>query len=219
MELQDHSQTHGQVGTARETQSASAQKPRRKAIIAAVAEVFDVPAGEMVAKGRRSMAVAFARYAAMMLIKEIWGISKTRIGQDLGGLDHSSIFSGLRKGYRLAQSDPDFAVKVDAARALVFSRPTEPPPASFLVRVATSEPRAGENPPAVKFEASTAASRPYRFPRTVADAAATAARMAAKAKPSVGDVEWWAVNDRRFRAAMASAHPELVRASSEGVAA
>ena len=147
MEIQAHSESQSRGAATRETQSVSAQKPRRRAIIMAVAKVFDVPVCELLAKGRRSMSVAFARYAAMMLIKEIWGIPKARIGQDLGGLDHSSIFSGLRKGYRLAETDRDFAAKVEAARVLAHSCPTVASPASFLGRVATPGPISDVTPP------------------------------------------------------------------------
>lgn len=62
-----------------------------------------------------------ARWAVMLALSECEGWSSPRIGKALGGRDHSTVLSGLRRARTLRAADPSFyvltCVAADAVRS------------------------------------------------------------------------------------------------------
>lgn len=85
-------------------------------ILNAVAEAFNVTVGELLCE-KRHQKLARARFAAMRLIQET-GKSTPQIGKSLGGRDHSTVISGLRKASRLLGNDSEWTKRYHRARAL-----------------------------------------------------------------------------------------------------
>lgn len=162
----------------------------RKAIVALTAKAFRVDLAEMTGPSKFAPMVV-ARYAAMLMVREFSpSASLNRIGNVLGGRDHTTILHGLARGATRLREDREFAATVEAARELIRAwRPDEPKTVSVAdvrsvaLPVPLPEP---ENPPAVK-----------------------------KTRPSTNSYqitaftpEWWAWNNRNFIRAFAKAHPE-----------
>jgi chromosomal replication initiator protein len=99
--------------------------PRRRKIVAdkvleAVAQAYGVSVAELRAKGR-SRRVAVPRQVAMYLLREEAGLSLPRIGELLGGRDHSTIMHGTRKVADLLERDAHFRRRVMNIREHLYN--------------------------------------------------------------------------------------------------
>ena len=63
---------------------------------------------------RRKKCLAHARFAVMWGAKRLTDYSLPRIGQRLGGFDHTSVIHGLRRAEQLRETDQDFRFLTDA---------------------------------------------------------------------------------------------------------
>jgi chromosomal replication initiator protein len=89
-----------------------------KVIIEAVSEEFCVSVKDIKSHSKVPRAVR-ARQAAMYLCRELTIQSFPSIARAIGDRDHSTVIHGHRLVSSLVTSDPDYAAKVDAAKARV----------------------------------------------------------------------------------------------------
>ncbi len=99
--------------------------PRRRKVVAdkvleAVAQAYGVSVAELQAKGR-SRRVAVPRQVAMYLLREEAGLSLPRIGELLGGRDHSTIMHGVRKVADQLERDAHFRRRVMNIREHLYN--------------------------------------------------------------------------------------------------
>jgi chromosomal replication initiator protein len=80
-------------------------------VIAAVARQFDVQEEDLLGP-RRTKQVSLPRQVAMYLLREEMGSSLPRIGQALGGRDHTTVLYGCDRVAELIESDDRFRTKV-----------------------------------------------------------------------------------------------------------
>jgi hypothetical protein len=90
-------------------------------ILAAVAARFGVDPADLTGQSRRHVH-AVARQAAMLLVRDVTGLSYPKIGKAFGGRDHATVMSGIRAITERATGDADLQARIDAARAAL----TEP---------------------------------------------------------------------------------------------
>lgn len=83
-----------------------------EAIINLVVSTFGISQRNINDKTRRSE-VVLARQAAMMLCKRHTTLSVTRIGEEIGGRDHSTVLHGIAKAEDLVKTDKDFRQKIE----------------------------------------------------------------------------------------------------------
>jgi chromosomal replication initiator protein len=57
----------------------------------------------------RTLQIAMARHISMYLMRTLLDAPFERIGQAVGGKDHSSVMSGVRKVEKMLKSDPNTA--------------------------------------------------------------------------------------------------------------
>lgn len=87
-------------------------RPLLHDIIGAVAADFAIPRLSIVGEDRHQ-AVASARHVVWWLAKEIGGLSCRNIGIRMGGRDHSTVISGIRRINDRAAGDPLFRRRID----------------------------------------------------------------------------------------------------------
>lgn len=180
-------------------------KPRAVQIVRAASEVFKVDHAILTGQHHKSTRVCtLARWSVMILLKEIYGMSKTKIGQYVGGVDHSTVNYGLRQGYALMATDPKFSDALDLVRqtAMGFRQAEETAPRSPTV----SSGRANVVPKLESIPGTTKAAQRQNsgHPAPKYNPRANEGREAES--PFVSG--WWVLNDKRFRKAMLAAHPE-----------
>lgn len=83
-------------------------------IIATVARHWECPD---ILSPRRADRFARPRFAAMRLIRDRLGLSTTMIGKLLGGRDHTTAISGLKRAAYLHEHDEDWRQRYDAVLA------------------------------------------------------------------------------------------------------
>lgn len=93
---------------------------RMSEILTAVSAAFDVPATAIAGDSQMRPRVR-ARQAAMLLASEVAGRSSGRIGLALDR-DGSTVRYGIAQARELRAADPDFARRLDAARAALTQR-------------------------------------------------------------------------------------------------
>lgn len=136
------------------------RKPIPGAILTAVAEAFGVDRTVITdasKKGRSNKARSQARWAAMILLKEVWHLNPNRIAKALGGMDRTSVLHGLRQGHALIAACPLFAKALDDARTNAFAKPLASSVAAKRDATPAPDGPEPENPPVVKFEAKAEA--------------------------------------------------------------
>jgi chromosomal replication initiator protein len=94
-------------------------------IIAAVAEHFDLDESVLLGRGR-SREVALPRQIAMYLIREETQASLPRIGEALGGRDHTTVMYGCDKIGEQLETDDAMRRQVAAIRETLYSRVRPP---------------------------------------------------------------------------------------------
>ncbi len=94
------------------------RRPPLALIFAAVCEAFDVTKAEMMSD-RRHYSVQPARRAFAWLAKQLTHCSLPQIGAFLGGRDHTTILSALRRAEFFRGKDPDFLAKTDALKTAI----------------------------------------------------------------------------------------------------
>ncbi len=96
------------------------RKVAAEKILHAVAEAFGVTVEELRAKGR-SRRVAVPRQVAMYLLREEAGLSLPRVGEYLGGRDHSTVMHGVRKVADWLERDAQFRRRVMNLREHLYN--------------------------------------------------------------------------------------------------
>jgi len=84
-------------------------------ILQAVCRSFDVSMSDLLSV-RRDKKVAYPRFAACLLMKELTTHSLPKMGQILGGRDHTTILHAIRRAQALEWRDTEFAEKLNMAR-------------------------------------------------------------------------------------------------------
>lgn len=79
-----------------------------RAILAVCAKHWEVGVPALMGPGR-SHRLAHPRFAAMVLIQDLVGLSTTAIGRAIGRRDHTTILSGFRRAAWLLENDADWA--------------------------------------------------------------------------------------------------------------
>ena len=77
-------------------------------IIATVADYYNLTPSQITGK-IRTLQIAMARHISMYLMRTLLDAPFERIGQAVGGKDHSSVMSGVRKVEKMLKSDPNTA--------------------------------------------------------------------------------------------------------------
>lgn len=83
--------------------------------LAATSAAFDVPVAVIKSADRRRR-IYRARSAAMMIMRELGGLSSPEIGRQVGGRDHTTVLNALRRATALVATDPEFAARFVMAR-------------------------------------------------------------------------------------------------------
>jgi len=99
--------------------------PRQKTlspdkIVEAVARYYGVPVGELKGKARDKQ-VVLPRQIAMYLMREETEAPLLRIGEALGGRDHSTVLHGCEKIEREMAENDDFRRDVGALREMLYT--------------------------------------------------------------------------------------------------
>lgn len=84
-------------------------------IIAAVAQAFGVTVMALKSQ-QRHRTVAFARFAAFLMLREERHLSYSLIGRHLGNRDHSTVHHGVARARDFLIEDEDFAARYREAR-------------------------------------------------------------------------------------------------------
>jgi chromosomal replication initiator protein len=84
-------------------------------VIKAVSGVFNITEADMTGK-KRTAKVSAARQVAMLLLRELTDIPLTQIGDALGGRQHSTVISGIKRAQQACDTDPDLCAQIQAAR-------------------------------------------------------------------------------------------------------
>lgn len=85
-------------------------------IVRAVSDYTGVSASK-INSHRRPAGVCFARHVSMYLAKDITGLSLKKIGKAMGGRDHTTVLSGVRKIESRLETDTSLAAELNAIRA------------------------------------------------------------------------------------------------------
>jgi chromosomal replication initiator protein len=88
-------------------------------IVSAVARHYNLDEAELVGRSRRKE-VAQARHVAMYLAREETNASLPKIGQSLGGRDHTTVMHGIDKIASQIESDDGSRREVIAIRELIY---------------------------------------------------------------------------------------------------
>lgn len=101
--------------------------PESKAqlIIRAVCERFDIRHDEIRARNRERR-VMVPRHIAMALMRELTDLSLPQIGKALGGLDHTTVMSGIKRIANRRASNPMFAMYFDELKVKLSAEPLAP---------------------------------------------------------------------------------------------
>ncbi len=91
------------------------------AVLEIVSKHFSVSTEDITGK-RRNKSVALARPLAMLLCRELLGLSLVQVGRVFGGRDHSSVLYSLNKIKELQKSDKDTNIKVSTLKQLCLTR-------------------------------------------------------------------------------------------------
>jgi hypothetical protein len=81
--------------------------PKIKNVLQLVSERYSTPISDIVSR-RRDAVICHPRQVAMWLAREVLKRSLPEIGRAIGGRDHTTVISGIRKIERLRQADPAF---------------------------------------------------------------------------------------------------------------
>lgn len=84
-------------------------KIRVRDVAKATADHFDVPYSMLMGPHRQRKAVR-ARHIAMLVARRITGESLARIGQFIGGRDHTTVIHGIRKAQELLTPEHEAAI-------------------------------------------------------------------------------------------------------------
>jgi len=90
-------------------------------IILTVAREFSLPPEELTGKNRDKTA-SLARHIAILLCRELLGLSLVQTGRIFAGRDHSSVLYSIRKIKQLQASNKDMNKKVENLRKLCLTR-------------------------------------------------------------------------------------------------
>lgn len=90
-------------------------------ILDLAAKQFSVNAEDITGK-KRDKSVSLARPVAMLLCRELLGLSLVQVGRIFGGRDHSSVLYSLHKIKALQESDKDTNNKVTALKQMCLTR-------------------------------------------------------------------------------------------------
>jgi hypothetical protein len=164
-----------------------------RAIVALTARAFGADLAGVLGP-RHTRDLVRPRFAACLLIDEFRpDCSRSAAGRALGGRDHSTILHALRKGRELLGTDPIFAAQVEKARQTILCWRSRDATGPFEHRPAIVVAEEAKSPPAVKSESIKIedATRPEKC--------------GAVRDGDVGSPQWWAENDKRFRAAVVAA--------------
>lgn len=91
------------------------------AIIEITARQFSVSADDITGK-KRDKTVSLARPVAMLLCRELLGLSLVQVGQLFGGRDHSSIIYSINKIKKLQKSDKDTNKVITSLKQMCLTR-------------------------------------------------------------------------------------------------
>ena len=75
-------------------------------ILSIVANYFNVTSDEILSS-KRTQEISYARQIAMYLLREFTNMSLPKIGQELGGRNHATIVSGIKKITQSLEKDED----------------------------------------------------------------------------------------------------------------
>ena len=103
---------------------------RMAAIIESASLLFKVSRPEILGESRRQKLVR-ARAAVSWVADQSAGYSSVRIGRDMGGRDHSTILSQLKKAETLRQDDDDFREATDTLLAWFTPKAEQEAPHGF----------------------------------------------------------------------------------------
>jgi len=71
-----------------------------------VANYFNITSDEILSS-KRTQEISYARQIAMYLLREFTNLSLPKIGQELGGRNHATIVSGIKKIKESLEKDED----------------------------------------------------------------------------------------------------------------
>ena len=90
-------------------------------IIETVAKQYSVNAEDIPGK-KREKSLGLARPVAMLLCRELLGLSLVQVGKIFGGRDHSSILYSLQKIKKIQASDKDTHMRISALKQMCLTR-------------------------------------------------------------------------------------------------
>lgn len=172
----------------------------RKTIVGITAKTFGLPIEEVLSTMKNRRFVECRNAAALLMREFLPGASLPQVATAIGMTDHTSAIHAISKAVEWGKSVPAFAAKMEATRQAVREWVPQAPrfvaerDLQVLAPVAAREVK----PPA-RGVLRAISSVPSRLN----------GRRQHFAQFSEG---WWEDNDKRFRKATASAHPERFRA-------
>lgn len=90
-------------------------------VIAIVGEKLGLLPGQVAARTQYARAIRCRQYVVMILT-EVYGVSRSRIGRELGGRDHSTILNAVRMGRARRLTEPRYAEDYEEVKRAVLSR-------------------------------------------------------------------------------------------------
>ncbi len=103
-------------------QEVERQKPPRPIkVISVVAKYFDYRNKDLTGKSRKADLVA-ARHVAMYLLREELGLQLAKVGELMGGRDHTTVMHGVEKIKGEVETDKDVRNKVMNLKHSLYSQ-------------------------------------------------------------------------------------------------
>jgi hypothetical protein len=96
--------------------------PKIKNVLELVSERYGIRVADIVSR-RRDAVICHPRQVAMWLAREVLKRSLPEIGRALGGRDHTTVISGIRKINRLRQADPAFDLELNELAGVLRPEP------------------------------------------------------------------------------------------------
>ncbi len=90
-------------------------------VLQTTADYYHIDRSEILSQ-RRNREIALPRQIAMFLCREMINLSTTRIGNEFGGRDHTTVMHACKKIDRMAKENAQFSNTLDVLRAMIKGR-------------------------------------------------------------------------------------------------